>query len=275
MALSPPAPTVPSMRIRALTMTAVAAGLLAACGSNGSGDRAPSAATAAPSAAAGGPGPGLPQGTEPVHLDPAVFTTRIDNRYWPMAIGTRWVYSEDGENGRKQRVTVTVTARTKTVAAGVRARVVHDEVTQGGRVIENTYDWYAQDRAGNIWYLGEDTTEFGPGDKRSREGSWEAGVDGGQAGVIMPARPRVGLRYRQEYYEGHAEDRAEIASLHGRARVPAGAYGDALVTRDSNPLGGGSVEHKYYAKGVGPVLGVSRGGSREQLVRFDRTPRGG
>ena len=140
-------------------------------------------------------------------------------------------------------------------------------MTQGGRLVEETFDWYAQDRAGNIWYLGEDTTEHQDGGS-TREGSWEAGVDGAQAGVIMPARPRVGLRYRQEYYAGHAEDRAQIASLHGRAVVPFGRFSDVLVTRDSNPLHKGPAEHKYYAKGIGPLLGVSGGGSREELVSY-------
>ena len=222
-------------------------------------------------ALAGGPTPAaLPQGSESVKLDPQDFTTRIDNRYWPMTPGSRWIYREDGENGRTQRVTVTVTDRTRKVAAGVRARVVRDVVTQGGRVVERTSDWYAQDRAGNVWYLGEDTTEFAEGGGASREGSWEAGRDGAQAGVIMPAHPRPGLRYRQEYYAGHAEDRAEVASLHGRARVPYGRFEDVLVTRDSNPLRRGPAEHKYYAKGVGPVLGVSGGGSREELVSFHK-----
>jgi hypothetical protein len=218
-------------------------------------------------ALAGGPGPpALPQGSESVRLDPADFTSRIDNRYWPMTPGSRWVYRERGENGRTQRVTVTVTHRTRKVA-GVRARIVHDVVTQGGRLVEDTHDWYAQDRAGNVWYLGEDTTEHQNG-ASTREGSWEAGRDGAQAGVIMAAHPRPGLRYRQEYYAGHAEDRAEVASLHGRATVPYGRFEDVLVTRDSNPLHKGPAEHKYYAKGVGPVLGVSGGGSREELVSF-------
>jgi hypothetical protein len=211
---------------------------------------------------------GGPTRSERVGLDPAEFTTRIDNPYWPMAPGSRWVYREDGENGRTQRVTVTVTHRTKTVAARVRARVVHDVVTQGGAVVENTWDWYAQDRAGNVWYLGEATAEYENGKVATREGSWEAGVDGAQAGIMMPAHPRVGMRYRQEHYAGRAEDRAAIVKLDGRAVVPAGRFSAVLVTRDWNPLRPGAVEHKYYARGVGPVLAVSRGGHREELVRL-------
>jgi hypothetical protein len=215
------------------------------------------------------PPPPLPQGSQPVVLRQADFTTTIDNRYWPMRPGARWVYHEPGDNGRPQRDVVTVTHRTKKVAAGVRARIVRDVATQDGKVVERTSDYYAQDTAGNVWYLGEATVEY-KGAKSSRAGSWEAGVDGAQAGVIMPARPRVGLRYRQEYYAGHAEDRGEVVGLHGRATVPYGSFTGVLVTRDSDPLQKGAAEHKYYAKGIGPVLEVSGGGSRSVLVSFRR-----
>ena len=144
-------------------------------------------------------GPQLPRGSEPVTLNPADFTTRIDNPYWPMRPGGRWVYRETTPDGTRQRVVVTVTRRTKLIANGVTARVVRDVVTEGGAPVEVTDDYYAQDRAGNIWYLGEATTEFVNGEPVSTAGSFEAGVDGAQAGVIMPATPRPGLAYRQEY----------------------------------------------------------------------------
>ena len=223
-------------------------------------------------ALAGGPSPpALPQGSESVKLDPRDFTTRIDNRYWPITPGSRWIYRENGENGRTQRVTVTVTNRTRKVAAGVRARVVRDVVTQGGRVVERTSDWYAQDRAGNVWYLGEDTTEFAEGGGASREGSWEAGRDGAQAGVIMPAHPRRRAALPPGVRRGARRGpRRGGGGLHGRARVPYGRFEDVLVTRDSNPLSTGPAEHKYYAVGIGLVLGVSGGGSREALVSFHK-----
>jgi hypothetical protein len=167
---------------------------------------------------------------------------------------------------------VTVTRRTKRIANGVEARVVHDVVTEDGKLVEVTDDWYAQDRAGNIWYLGEDTTEYENGRPVSKEGSFEAGVDGARPGIIMPAHPRVGMRYRQEYYRGHAEDRARVMSLRERAEVPFGFFGRTLMTRDENPLQPRGLEYKFYARGVGPVLAVSvSGGSdREELVRFRR-----
>ena len=212
----------------------------------------------------------LPQGAERVSLDPDRFTTRIDNPYWPMAVGSRWVYREIDEHGDRQRVVVTVTPRTRRVA-GVEARVVRDVVTEDGRVVEATDDWYAQDREGNVWYLGEDTVEYEDG-HASRAGSWEAGVDGAQAGVVMPAAPRVGMSYRQEHDVGEAEDRARVLSLDEQADVPLGHFDRALMTKETTPLEPRVVEYKLYAKGVGPVLVLvpSGGGGREELVRFER-----
>ena len=203
---------------------------------------------------------------------PADFTTRIDNPYWPMKPGSRWVYRETDSEGARQRVVVTVTRRTKLIANGVTARVVHDVVTEDGKPVEVTDDWYAQDRAGNIWYLGEDTTEYEDGRPVSKEGSFEAGVDGARPGMIMPAHPRVGMRYRQEYYKGHAEDRARIFSRRERAEVPLGFFRQTLMTREENPLEPRVLEYKFYARGVGPVLavGVSGGSDREELVRYRR-----
>jgi hypothetical protein len=201
---------------------------------------------------------------------PADFTTTIDNPYWPMKPGTRWIYRETDSAGARQRVVVTVTHQTKLIANGVRARVVHDVVSEEGRPVEVTDDWYAQDRAGNIWYLGEDTTDYEGGKPVSKEGSFEAGVDGARPGIIMPAHPRVGMRYRQEYYRGHAEDRARVMSLRERAEVPFGFFRRTLMTRDENPLKPRMLEYKFYARGVGPVLAVavSGGSDREELVRF-------
>ena len=214
----------------------------------------------------------LPKGSEPVNLNPADFTTRITNPYWPMKPGNRWVYRETDSEGTRQRVVVTVTNKTKLIANGVTARVVHDVVTEKGRPVEITDDWYAQDRAGTIWYLGEATTEYANGKPKTTAGSFEAGVDGAQPGVVMPAHPRPGLRYRQEYYEGEAEDRARIVSVREKAEVPFGFFKRVLMTRDVNPLSPKVLEFKFYARGIGPVLAVSvSGGSdREELISFKK-----
>ena len=237
---------------------------------------------AALAAAASGGGAGatasascaLPQGSEKVDLDPRDFTTRIDNPWWPMRIGTQWIYRETDPEGTRQRVVVTVTERTKRIANGITARVVHDVVTEDGRPVEVTDDWYAQDRCGSVWYLGEATKEYENGRVVSTAGSFEAGVDGAQAGVVMPAKPRPGLEYRQEYYAGEAEDRAEVMSLREQVEVPYGYFrgGRVLMTRDLNPLEPRILEFKFYARGIGPVLavGVSGGSDREELVRASR-----
>lgn len=206
----------------------------------------------------------LPQGDESANLEAGDFVERIDNAYWPMAPGSKWVYREDG-----QRVEVTVTDRTKEIL-GIVARVVHDVVTEDGEVVENTYDWYAQDKDGNLWYLGEDTKEYENGTVKNTEGSWEAGVDGAEAGILLPVEPEVGMQYRQEYYEGEAEDAGEILSLDEKAEVPFGSFDDVLMTKDTTPLEPDVLEHKFYAKGVGPVLvlAISGGSGREELLSF-------
>lgn len=242
------------MRI-GLVITALLVALLAAgCGSNG--DKRPPAQG------------GLPQGSEPVKLDPANFTTRIDNPYWPIFPGSRWVYRVN-ENGRRARIVATVMRATKRIA-GVRARIVHDVETRDGQLVEETFDWYAQDKGGNIWYLGEDTTEFRHGKPFSTAGSWQAGVDGAQAGIIVAAKPRAGLTYRQEYYAGHAEDAARVLSIDEQVQAPFGHFTRALLTKDYTPLEPKLVEYKLYARRVGLVLDVtvSGGAERQELVRY-------
>jgi hypothetical protein len=210
----------------------------------------------------------LPQGSEPVELDPADFVAEIDNEYWPMAPGDRWVYRETDGEGTEQRIVVTVTERKKTIL-GIEATVVHDRVTEDGEIVEDTDDWYAQDKWGGLWYLGEATTEYEDGKPATTAGSWEAGVDGAQAGLIIPPDPKVGMAYRQEYYEGEAEDRGKILSLDGQAKVPFGSFDGLLQTEDTTPLEPDVVENKFYAKGIGPILAIAvSGGGREELLRF-------
>ena len=232
---------------------------LSACGDDGSDSGSSESASS-----------GLPQGSESVELDPAEFTAEIDNPYWPMSVGSRWVYSETDSEGAEQRVVVTVTDRTKEIANGIEARVVHDEVTEDGVPTEVTDDWYAQDAEGNLWYMGEDTTEYENGKPASTSGSFEAGVDGAQPGIIMPAHPEVGQTYRQEYYEGEAEDEGAIVKVDAQAEVPFGHFAPVVMTQDTNPLEPKVLEFKFYAEGVGPVLAdsVSGGSDREELLSY-------
>ncbi len=230
-------------------------------------------ATVATATSSQGDGDDLPQGDEPVVINPAEFTTKIDNRWWPMTPGTRWRYRGSDTEGSEEEIVVTVTHETKKTAAGIIARVVRDTVSEDGKITEDTLDFYAQDTLGNVWYLGEDTAEFENGKLTTRAGSFEAGVDGAMAGVAMPARPRPGQKYRQEYYRGEAEDRGEVLSVREMAQTPYRRFKRALLTKDTTPLEPNVLEYKLYAPSIGPVLtlGVSGGpGGREELVSYGK-----
>ena len=222
-----------------------------------------------PSSPAGGSATGdLPQGSDPVELDPSEFTPGSDNTYFPLEPGQQWTYRETDGSGGTADVVVTVSSVTTKIANGVEARVVRDTVTEDGEVTEDTKDWYAQDADGNVWYLGEDTAEFEDGKLDTREGSFEAGVNGGLPGVIMPAEPEAGMEYRQEYYKGKAEDNGAVLATGQQAEVAAGHYDDALLTADTSTIEPGVLEYKLYALGVGLVLTLeaSGGAGREELV---------
>ena len=220
-------------------------------------------ALAAPASAATTP---LPQDGQPVTLNPADFTANVTNPFFPLVPGTRMVYREQDAHGTIQKGVTHVTKRTKLIANGITARVVHDVVSENGEPVEKTFDWYAQDSAGNVWYLGEDTKEYENGKVVSTHGSFEAGVDGAQPGVIMPASPQVGMTYRQEFYAGEAEDEARILSLDEQAGVPFGHFTGVLMTKEINPLEPRHVEYKFYARGVGPVLELTASGGTDRVV---------
>jgi hypothetical protein len=182
-------------------------------------------------------------------IHPANFVDKIDNKYFPLDPGTTFLYE-----GNAERDEMAVTSDTKKVM-GVECVVVDDRGWEDGELIEKTYDWFAQDKEGNIWYFGEDTKEYNNGKVTSTKGSWEAGVDGAKPGIIMQAHPKVGESYRQEYYKGEAEDMAKVQSSNESVRVPYGSFDHVLVTKEWTPLEPGYDEHKYYAGGVGQVLG--------------------
>jgi len=195
-------------------------------------------------------------------IDPAAFADQITNPYFPLTPGTTYVY-EGSAGGVAEHNEVTVTNETKTIL-GVRCVVVHDVVTQDGEVVEDTLDWYAQDSEGNVWYFGEDTKEYENGVVTSTAGSWEAGVDGAQPGIVMKASPQVGDEYRQEYYAGEAEDMAKVLDVSGTRTVPAGSYADVVETEDFSPLEPDIVERKYYAPGIGFVYSTRVQGGQEE-----------
>lgn len=199
------------------------------------------------------------------HPDPSDFTTKIDNPLFTLRPGTTFVYENKDENSVD---TFTVTDKT-VVIDGVKCVVVHDTATVNGLLVEDTFDWFAQDKDGNVWYFGEDTHEYEPGNPNpiNDAGAWKAGVDGARAGIIMKADPQVGDRYQQEHAPGIAEDYAKVLSLEANVSVPYGSSTDALKTKDVNPLDP-SVEHKYYIPGVGNVLTTDAEGSRQELIKI-------
>jgi len=202
------------------------------------------------------------------NIDPAAFVSTVDNPFFPLRPSMRWEYREQTEDG-VQTTIVVVTNNTRTFM-GVQCVEVRDTVRLNGQVIEDTLDWYAQHRDGAVWYFGEDTKEYEDNKIVSTKGSWQAGVDGALPGIVMPAQPQVGHSYRQEYYRGEAEDMAEVLSTAERVQVPTGTYDGVIKTKDTTPLQPEVLEHKYYARGVGPVLtvDVAGNGTRDELVSF-------
>jgi hypothetical protein len=217
-------------------------------------------------------GSSLPIGADPVNLDPADFSTDITNPYWPMKPGTRWIYRSVEADGVKQDIAIVATTTTKKLANGITARVVRDTAREEGQIVEDTLDWYAQDANGNVWYMGEQTAEFENGKIVSRAGSWEAGKDGAMPGIMLPAQPQDGQKYRQEYKKGEAEDNGEVLATGNLVEVQAGRYDKALVTMDTSTIEPDVMEYKFYAPGVGPVLAldISGGTAREGLVKVGK-----
>jgi hypothetical protein len=190
-------------------------------------------------------------GTYAPKIDPANFVARIDNRYLPYEPGTRFHF--EGVRGTtRQTDDQVVLHRTKRIL-GVTCTVVRDTVSEHGRAVERTDDWYAQDRQGNVWYMGEDSFERENGRFVKASDSWESGVNGAHPGIIMPADPRPGDAYRQEYYPpGKALDQARVVRRNGTLTVRYGTFKRLLVTSEFSPLEP-QTERKYYAPGVGEI----------------------
>jgi hypothetical protein len=200
-----------------------------------------------------------------VHPSPSHFTAgRVDNEWFPLRPGNRLVY-RGTEDATKLRDVFLVTHRTK-VIDGVTCRVVHDRVFVNGILREVTTDWYAQTQDGTVWYFGERTALLSKkGHVVSREGSFRSGRDGAQAGIFMPANPKVGQSFKQEDYPGHAEDTFTILDLSAHISVPVIASDHALLTKETTPLEPGVLDHKYYVRDIGTVREVTVTGGNESL----------
>jgi hypothetical protein len=251
---------------RARTFVAAALLCVAACSpAQPAGTTGPSATASAPSAPPSGAPTAPPASvavTEPPRnpaafvdgapfapaFDPATFVEGIDHPFFPMEVGATFIFDGD------EHVEVEVLADTKMIM-GIKATVVRDRVFEDCALIEDTLDWYGQDAQGNVWYLGEETAEYENGEVTTTAGSWEAGVDGAMAGIVMLANPQAGDVYRQEFYEGEAEDIGEVTAVTGSVSVPAGDWSgaDVLVTEEWTPLEPDVRERKIYARGFGVV----------------------
>ena len=204
-----------------------------------------------------GPGPSYHP-----RIDPASFSPQVTNQYFPLTPGRTLVYSGT-KDGKKALDLVAASSRTS-VLDGVRTRVVQDRLYLDNVLEERTSDYYAQDRCGNVWYFGEDTAELDRhGKVISTEGSFHAGVDGAQPGVFMQAHPQLGRKFRQEWYQGHAEDVFKVIDRSARVTVPYGSFRHALRTAETTALEPGIVDNKYYVKGIGEVAELAVAGPRE------------
>jgi hypothetical protein len=253
------------MRVRyaRIWMCLVALGL-AGCASAGSGGPPPQVTQPLPTQSA----PSSGSSYHPT-IDPSRFSPVISNRYFPLRSGRTLVY--DGiRDGKPQHTEMKVTGETR-VIMGVKCIVVRDDVTSSGALVEKTTDWYSQALDGSVWYFGEATAEYVNGTVSSTQGSWEAGVDGAQPGIIMEAAPRVGDNYRQEFRPGIAEDTAKIIKTNLTTKVGGVSYKNVVVTEDTNPLAPDKQDEKQYAPGVGLIHTVRVSTGHREVSSYTTT----
>jgi hypothetical protein len=207
---------------------------------------------------------------EPLKPKHSHFSRSKINPYFPLTPGTLYVY--EGEKDGAETIDRTYISDQTKIILGVKCTVVLDSAFVDGELEEATIDWYAPDEEGNIVYYGEDTKEFENGQVVSTQGSWQAGVDGAVQGIIMEADPAVGDSYYQEFYKGEAEDHAEVTGLGGSVEVPFGKFKHCLVTKETSRLDPGAEQDKYYARGIGLLMGVTVEGGDEfmELVSISR-----
>lgn len=245
-------------RIQTPTLLAVVAAAAAAGGCGSSAGGAPT--NSAPKTPASADGP-----WSPPTIDPANFVARVDNPYLPLVPGTTLRYRGVQKDGTTPQVDTFAVTHQRKVVMGVNCIVVRDTVTSRGKPVERTYDWFAQDRQGNVWYMGEETQEL----KRGRFGrmidSGPAGKDGAQPGLMMEAHPRKGDSYWQFHWPGHAMDTTTVLGSAGRVRLPFRSFGDTLLTQEQSPLEPGVKDQKWSVRGIGYVQERSASGTREQI----------
>ena len=194
-------------------------------------------------------------------INPANFVSVVDNQYFPLTPGHSYRFQQRGGD---ETLLIEVTSQTKNVM-GVQTIVVRETAAVGGQTVEISDNWYAQDRDGNVWYFGEATQNYENGIPGSTDGSWEAGVGGALPGIIMKASPQHGDTYFQEYAQGVAEDMANVLSMGGSETTPYQTFSNVLRTKEWTALSNSSLEHKYYAPGIGLIIEEDKG-LRMELV---------
>ena len=244
-------------RLVGCALAGMLAVFMAGCGSSESSPSSSTGADLAPT-----------KGHYSPSIDPADFGGQIDNPYLPLRPGTRFRYRGIGDDGKTPELNkVTITRKTKRIM-GIDAVVVLDEVFSGGKPEERTFDWFAQDKQGNVWYLGEDSRNYEHGRWTRDDGSWQAGVGNGKPGIIMLANPKPGDAYRQEYSPGHAVDQARVIGSGGSIKVPYRSFSQTLATREYSSIDH-QFERKYYARGVGMIKEQALTASKERSELVD------
>jgi hypothetical protein len=231
----------------ALVLSVIAVAVVAASGYGAAGLLDSAGASTARGTIPSGAGP-----NGPASISASDFVAHVHNPYFPLLPGTTFRYR--GTKDGKPTVDVyRVTNRIRRIL-GVPCVSVKDRLFEAGALEERTTDWYSEDRQGRVWYFGEATAELTPAGKvTSTEGSWRSGIDGAKPGIFMPAAPRPGQSFRQEYLKGQAEDHFRVLRLGASVTVPAAHYPRALLTREWTPLEPGVIDHKYYVRGIGEV----------------------
>lgn len=194
------------------------------------------------------------------------FVDEVTNSYLAFERGKTFRYEVETDEGLE--VTIDEVTNLKKTVMGVDVTVVHDQVFLNDELIEDTFDWYAQDEDGNVWYFGEDTKTLENGQVVSTHGSWEAGITG-QPGIVMLAQPFTGATYHQEDAPGIAEDMGRVKKLNVSVDVEYGSFDNALQVTEWTPLEPGVKEYKFYVPGVGLVLETGKHGERLELVGID------
>lgn len=201
----------------------------------------------------------------PTLPNPSDFVSKIDNQWFPLTPGTVFKYT--GIKDSKPAVDILTVTHRKAAIEGIKTTVLTDKLYLSRKLAERTVDWYAQDKSGNVWYLGEKTATLDAhGKVLSTDGTWKAGVHGARAGIFIPGHPVVGQQGRQEYFKGHAEDQFKILNLSAPITTPGASSKHALMTQETTRLEPGVLDHKFYVKGVGTALEQTVKGGDERLT---------